>query len=181
VGSIRQVSEILRVYIIAFMIFFIRYWSLLFIPHIFICLIFLIYTLVGASIIQEIESDDLHSTSSTTLETTPIPVISTKNLDRERERLLSKIIEKRQTLDVQQYTKFVNKQIREFEEELKNTHKSTITTPEKPSLNEENPRWTFAGSLYFIGTTLTTIGKHIKYFLYLLSLFVFQVQMNLHQ
>jgi hypothetical protein len=142
------------------LIYLIRYWSLLFIPHIFICLIFLIYTLVGASIIQEIESDDSRSTSSSTLETTSIPIISTKNLDRERERLLSKIIDKRQTLDAQQYTKFINKHIREFEEELKKILVTTTSTiVQKPSLNEENSRWTFAGSFYFIGTTLTTIGK----------------------
>ncbi len=148
------------------MTYLIRYWSLLFIPHISICLIFLIYTLVGASIIQEIESDDSRSTSSSTLETTTItPILPTKNLDRERERLLSKIIDKRQTDDIQQYTKYIHKHIREYEEELKNTYKSTTTTSsiiiESSLLNEESSRWTFAGSLYFIGTTLTTIGKYI--------------------
>ena len=160
-----------RIIAFSFIVYSIRYWSLLFIPHIFICLIFLIYTLVGASIIQEIESDDLRSTSSPTLETTTSsPIISTKNLDRERERLLSKITDKRQTLDLQQYTKYINKHIREFEEELKKTLKSTpATITEKPLLNEENPRWTFAGSLYFIGTTLTTIGKYIYQVRFLIS------------
>ncbi|CAF3383244.1 unnamed protein product [Rotaria sp. Silwood1] len=142
----------------------VKYWSLLFIPHISICLIFLIYTLVGASIIQEIESDDPRTTSSPTLETTTIPVVSIKNFDRERERLLSKITDKRQTIDAQQYAKYVNKHIREYEEEIKKTYQLIITTPStvvvKPPLNEENPRWTFAGSLYFIGTTLTTIGSN---------------------
>ncbi|CAF0717489.1 unnamed protein product [Adineta steineri] len=143
----------------------VKYWSLLFIPHISIWLIFLIYTLVGASIIQEIESDDSRSTSSSTLETTSIPIVSIKNFDRERERLLSKIIDKRQTIDIQQYTKFINKHIREYEEEIKKTYKpTTVTAPsiitEKPPLYEENLRWTFAGSLYFIGTTLTTIGSN---------------------
>jgi len=153
-----------RIALICFNIYFIRYWSLLFLPHIFICLIFLIYALVGASIIQEIESDDLRSTSSSTLETiTTTPVISIKTLDRERERLLSKIIDKRQTNDVQQYIKYVNKHIREYEEELKNTYKTITTVPS--IITEENPRWTFSGSLYFIGTTLTTIGKYkIKIF-----------------
>ncbi|CAF2382083.1 unnamed protein product [Rotaria sp. Silwood2] len=142
----------------------VKYWSLLFIPHISICFIFLIYTLVGASIIQEIESDDPRTTSSPTLETTPVPVVSLKNFDRERERLLSKITDKRQTGDAQQYTKYVNKHIREYEEEIKKTYQSIITTPstvvQNTPLNEESPRWTFAGSLYFIGTTLTTIGSN---------------------
>ncbi|CAF0785343.1 unnamed protein product [Rotaria sordida] len=142
----------------------VKYWSLLFIPHISICLIFLIYTLVGASIIQEIESDDPRIISSSTVETTPKPIVPIKNFDRERERLLSKITEKRQTVDVQQYTKYVNKHLREYEEEIKKVYQSIPTTPstviEKPTLNEENSRWTFAGSLYFIGTTLTTIGSN---------------------
>ncbi len=139
--------------------FIFRYWSLLFLPHIFVCLIFIIYTLVGASIIQEIESDDLRTTSSVIIETTT-PIVSTKNLERERDRLLSKIIDKRQIVDLQQYTKFVNKHIREYEEELKKTYQSTPIIMEKSSNNEENPRWTFAGSLFFIATTLTTIGKY---------------------
>jgi hypothetical protein len=142
-----------------------RYWSLLFIPHIAICLIFLIYTLVGASIIQEIESDDPRTTSSSTLETTSIPIEPPKTFDRERDRLLSKIVDKRQTTDVQQYAKYINKHIREYEEEIKKAFKSTVTIPsiytQQSSLIEENSHWTFAGSLYFIGTTLTTIGKAI--------------------
>ena len=134
-----------------------RYWSLLFIPHIAICLIFLIYTLVGASIIQEIESDDSRSTSS--LSTPPPPPLTVpKNLDRERERLLSKIIDKRQTVDVQLYTKYINKHIREYEDEIKNSYKSTVSVPLPPP-SEEPCRWSFSGSLFFIGTTLTTIGK----------------------
>ncbi|CAF3705987.1 unnamed protein product [Rotaria socialis] len=142
----------------------VKYWSLLFIPHISICLIFLIYALVGASIIQEIESDDPRSTSSIASVTTSTPIVAVKNLDRERERLLSKITDKRQIVDVQQYIKYVNKHIREYEEEFKKTFQVTITTRstviEKLPLNEENSRWTFPGSLYFIGTTLTTIGSN---------------------
>lgn len=116
---------------------------------------------MGASIIQEIESDDFRSTtsSSSTQETTTI--ISGKNLERERERLLSKIIDKRQTVDLLQYTKYINKHIREYEDELKKTYQTTGTSVfiDNSSNNGENPRWTFAGSLFFIGTTLTTIGK----------------------
>ena len=81
-------------------------------------MIFLLYTLVGASIIQEIESDEFRSTFSSTF----IPIISTKNLDRERERLLLKIIDKRQTNDLQQYTKYITKHIREYEEEIKRVY-----------------------------------------------------------
>ncbi|UJR35289.1 hypothetical protein I4U23_028052 [Adineta vaga] len=133
----------------------VKYWSLLFIPHVSICLIFLIYTLVGASIIQEIESDDSRTTSSPT-----DSIVPPKNFDRERERLLSKIIDKRQSNDLQQYAKFINKHIREYEEEIKTTYKTTVTTPVSTILSEGNLRWTFAGSLYFIGTTLTTIGTN---------------------
>ncbi|CAF1012900.1 unnamed protein product [Adineta ricciae] len=137
----------------------VKYWSLLFIPHISIWLIFLIYALVGASIIQEIESDDSRTTSSST--TTAATTITTpRSFDRERERLLSKIIDKRQTTDLQQYAKFINKHIREYEEEIKNTYKTTVTTPALATTVEGNLRWTFAGSLYFIGTTLTTIGTN---------------------
>jgi hypothetical protein len=126
-------------------------------------LIFLIYALVGASIIQEIESDDSHLTSSSTQETTSIPIITAKNLDRERERLLSKIVDKRQAVDVQQYAKFINKHVREYEDEIRRTYESMAASSsvpvQKSSPFEENARWTFAGSLYFIGTTLTTIGE----------------------
>ena len=101
------------------------------------------------------------------LQSLPEPIIPIKNFDRERERLLSKIVDKRQTVDVQQYIKYINKHIREYEEELTKTYKSTITTPtitiEKSPFDEENLRWTFSGSLYFIGTTLTTIGKTYIY------------------
>ncbi len=131
-------------------------------------MIFIIYALVGASIIQEIESDDPRTTSSvvtetaTTITTTPSVII--KNFDRERERLLMKIIEKRQTVDLQQYTKFIIKHIREYEEELKKTYTSTPPPPtpiiiQTPLSNQESTRWAFSGSLFFIGTTLTTIGK----------------------
>ena len=143
----------------------IRYWSLLFIPHVSICLIFLIYTLVGASIIQEIESDDLRSTTTTSSanqETTTTSNIPVKTLDRERERLLSKIIDKRQTIDLLQYTKYINKHIREFEEELKKTYQTTSSNSlveRSSSTIGDNPRWSFSGSLFFVGTTLTTIGK----------------------
>jgi len=99
-----------------------------------------------------------------TTTTTAIPNILLKNLERERERLLSKIIDKRQTTDVQQYTKYINKQIREYEEELKKTYKTTSPSPavvlENPLTKEENSQWSFSGSLYFIGTTLTTIGNN---------------------
>ena len=117
-------------------------------------MIFLLYTLIGASIIQEIESDELRST-----------FISTKNLDREREYLLSKIIDRRQTNNLQQYTKYVTRHILEYEEEIKKAYelvrKESSTIEKQFSFNEENLPWTFVGSLYFIGTTLTTIGKSI--------------------
>ena len=166
----------------------IRYWSLLFIPHVAICLIFLIYTLVGASIIQEIESDDLRSTTTTTSspsstqETITIATTSTipvKNLDRERERLLSKIIDKRQTNDLLQYTKYINKHIREFEEELKKTYQSTASYSlvERASKTGDYPRWSFSGSLFFVGTTLTTIGNSHIFPVILSRDVLFQVRM----
>lgn len=130
--------------------------------------------MVGASIIQEIESDDTRTTSSLSSSSLSSPdmtittataesIVTIKNLDRERERLLSKIIDKRQTVDLQQYTKYVNKHIREFEEEIKKTYRSPVVLPivkaEKVINYDQHPRWTFSGAMYFIGTTLTTIGK----------------------
>ncbi|CAF1251046.1 unnamed protein product [Adineta steineri] len=115
----------------------VKYWSLLFIPHIAITLIFLIYVFIGTSIIQEIESEGSENSSIV------------KNLQKERERLLLKIIEKRQTVDVQQYAKYVYKHIRQYETELMKQYNF-----------EENLTWNFSNSLYFIGTTLTTIGSN---------------------
>ncbi len=102
-------------------------------------MIFLIYIIVGASIIQEIESREFHNSSSI------------KNLQQERERLLEKLIEKRQLLDLQQYTKYAYKHIRQYEEEI------------RKQLNiQENSSWNFSKSLFFIGTTLTTIGNNYR-------------------
>ena len=119
---------------------------------------------MGASIIQEIESDDTRTTSSIVTEENPSQFVQPiKNLDRDRERLLSRIIDKRQTVDLQQYAKYVTKHIREYEEEIKKAYKSTTISSEtnlpKVPRSNENPRWSFAGSLFFIGTSLTTIGK----------------------
>jgi hypothetical protein len=113
-----------------------RYWLLLFIPHISICLIYLFYILIGASIIQEIESEKNESSSSI------------KSFQEERERLLIKIIEKREIFDLEQYTKYVYKNIRQYEEEIK-----------KHRPFEENSPLNFSHSLFIISTTLTTIGK----------------------
>ncbi|CAF0769688.1 unnamed protein product [Rotaria sordida] len=114
----------------------VKYWSLLFIPHIAICLIFLIYILIGASIIQEIETDYQETSSST------------KALLREQ--LISNIVEKRQTFDIEQYTKYVSEHISLYEEEIKN----------KRNDFEENLSWNFSKFLFFIVTTLTTIGSN---------------------
>ncbi|CAF1104665.1 unnamed protein product [Adineta ricciae] len=112
--------------------------SLLFIPHLSICLVFLIYMLIGASILQEIESEEFHVNSS-----------SVKHLQKERERLLIKIIEKRQVLDLQQYTRYVYKHLRQYENELK-----------KQALVQDNSTLNFSNSLFFLGTSLTTIGSN---------------------
>jgi len=101
-------------------------------------LIFLLYILIGASIIQEIESNKVENNCSLI-----------KSLEEERERLLIKIIEKREIFDLQQYTKYVYKHIRQYEEEIKSQY-----------LNfEENSSLNFSKFLFFITTTLTTIGK----------------------
>jgi tRNA uridine 5-carbamoylmethylation protein Kti12 len=102
-------------------------------------LIYLFYILIGASIIQEIESDKNEISSSI------------KNFQQERERLLIKIIEKRNILDLEQYTKHVYKHIRQYEEEIK-----------KYRNFEENSSLNFSCSLFFISTTLTTIGKNYE-------------------
>jgi len=75
--------------------------------------------------------------------------LSIKILQEERERLLIKIIEKKDLFDLQQYTKYVYKHIREYEEELK-----------KQKISEEISSFNFSKSLFFISTTLTTIGKN---------------------
>ncbi len=116
-----------------------RYWSLIFIPHISICLIYILYILIGASLIQDIESNELESSSSI------------KTFQQERERFLLKIIEKRDILDLEQYTKYVYKQIRQYEEEMK-----------KQITSEENSSFNFSQSLILISATLTTIGKNLK-------------------
>jgi len=111
---------------------------LLFIPHLSIFLIYLLYILIGASIIQEIESNKVDNGSLI------------KSLLEERERLLIKIIEKREIFDLQQYTKYVYKHLRQYEEEIKSK-----------LLNfQENSSLDFSKFLFFITTTLTTIGKN---------------------
>ena len=117
-----------------------RHWSLLFIPHVSIYLIYIFYILIGATIIQEIESNG-NETSSSSLS-------SMKTFQHERERLLIRILEKRETSDLQQYTRYVYRYIRQYEEEIK----KQLTTEEDPSLN-------FSKSVFIISTTLTTIGK----------------------
>ena len=69
--------------------------------------------------------------------------------------------DKRQAVDVQQYTKYIQKHIREYEEEIKNSYKASepVPPPPPPPPSEEPFRWSFSGSLFFIGTTLTTIGE----------------------
>jgi hypothetical protein len=93
--------------------------------------------LIGASIIQEIESEESFNS------------LSIKALQKERERLLVKIIEKRQILDLQQYTRYVYKHLRQYELELK-----------KQIDRDESVGRNFSDSLFFLGNTLTTIGKH---------------------
>lgn len=102
-------------------------------------MIYIFYILIGASIIQEIESNRS--------ETSP----SIKSFQQERERLLIKIIEKREIFDLQQYTKYVYKHIRRYEEGIK-----------KQLASEENLPLNFSKSLFVISTTLTTIGKERK-------------------
>ncbi|CAF3390746.1 unnamed protein product [Rotaria sp. Silwood1] len=114
----------------------VKYWSLLFIPHMSVCLIFLIYILMGASIIQEIETCQQETSSSI------------KNIPRER--LISKIIEKRQTLDIEQYKKYVSKHIDLYEEEIKN----------KQKYFQENSSWDFSKCFFIVVTSLTTIGSN---------------------
>lgn len=111
---------------------------MIFIPHISIFLIFLIYLLIGTSILQELESSTIENTSLI------------RSFQQERERLIIKLIEKREIYNLQQYTKYVYKHIRQYEEEIK---KQIIISEENSSLN-------FSKSLIFLTTSLTTIGKN---------------------
>ncbi|CAF1433104.1 unnamed protein product [Rotaria magnacalcarata] len=117
----------------------VKYWSLLFIPHVSICLMFLIYILIGASIIQEIETYHKDASSSSS---------STKNFPRER--LISNIIEKRQIFDIEQFTKYVYKHICQYEQEI---------IKRKQQDFKGNLSWNFSRSLFFIITSLTTISS----------------------
>ncbi|CAF3336347.1 unnamed protein product [Rotaria socialis] len=117
----------------------VKYWLLLFIPHISICLMFFIYVLIGASIIQEIETYHKDISSSSSTKTFP------------RERLISNIIEKRQIFDIEQFTKYVYKHICQYEEEI---------IKRKQQNFKGNLSWNFSRSLFFIITTLTTISSN---------------------
>ena len=97
---------------------------------------------IGASILQEIESEEF-----------PVNSSSVKHLQKERERLLIKIIEKRQVLDLQQYTRYVYKHLRQYENELR-----------KQALVQDNSTLNFSNSLFFLGTSLTTIGRNVLSF-----------------
>ncbi|CAF0883099.1 unnamed protein product [Didymodactylos carnosus] len=147
----------IREYVIA-----IKYWSLLFIPHLAISLIFLIYTFVGASIIQEIESQKHHSV--TTGIVSPVVVDQSSNvkiIEREREKLLSKLLTKRQAVDLQTYANYIRDQLLEYEEEVKECYRSTAgiaRQQENQLTDKQKQQWSFTGSLYFIGSILTTIG-----------------------
>ena len=120
-----------------------RYGSLALIPHVSICLIFAVYSLVGISLIREIESNPSPTSS---------PV---RTLQHERERLLSKIIDKRQIFELEQYTRYVYKHLRQYEEEVKKNVRgrlpADVPTP-----------WTLPQASMFIGAALTTIGKTLR-------------------
>lgn len=111
---------------------------MLFIPHISICFIFLIYILIGASIIQEIETGQRETSSSLN--------------NFSRKHLISKIVANRQTLDIEQFTKYLYDDLYKYEEEIK----------QKQYHDKDNSSWSFSQSLFLIVTTLTTIGKKIK-------------------
>ncbi|CAF0952544.1 unnamed protein product [Didymodactylos carnosus] len=140
----------------------IKYWSLLFIPHLAISLIFLIYTFIGASIIQEIESQKYHSTTNViTVQSSTV-----KTIEREREKFLTKLLSKRQAIDIQTYTKYIRDQLLEYEEEIKECYRSTININKHQedylSVNKKQ-KWSFIGSLYFVGygdyCPVSKIGK----------------------
>ena len=75
-----------------------------------------------------------------------------KTFQHERERLLIRILEKRENSDLHQYTRYVYRQIRQYEEEIK-----------RQLITEENLPLNFSKSLFVISTTLTTIGKSEGY------------------
>ena len=75
-----------------------------------------------------------------------------KTFQHERERLLIRILEKRENSDLHQYTRYVYRQIRQYEEEIK-----------RQLITEENLPLNFSKSLFVISTTLTTIGKSEEY------------------
>jgi len=99
------------------------------------CLIYLFYLLLGASLFQEIEFKENNSSLKA-------------HVQQERERLLIKIIEKRQLFNLEQYTKYVYKHIRLYEEGLK----QQLAQDEDSSLN-------FSKSFFFLTKTLTTLGR----------------------
>lgn len=101
------------------------------------CVLFFFYISIGANILHEIESNRIDNSSLI------------KHFQEERERLIIKIIEKREIYNLQQYTKFVYKHLRQYEDEIK----------KQLTFFEDNSSWNFSKTLILLTTSLTTIGK----------------------